>query len=724
MDRLKGLARKLSSEKKPLTEWSKQPPAEPYQYQRLPTTPGTSFIRLFELDVDDDNNNHNNGPQIRGRIIHVDMDAIPAPSYDALSYSWGRDVLSGRLQQLLNLVHPRHFPRFEVERASPGRPILCDGKTLSTQPNLYDFLVRMKQQQRSGKNPRRNLIWIDAICIQQGEETEAVRAEKFRQLDLMGRIYAGAGTVIVWLGKDKYLPTMPVFLRILEQLASRNGWKVLDDGDGEEQEEEYQPFMQENDILLTLERQKKMKGRRRLLHRNNVGDARYPDAKWPMMGTTRGGAALIVDNMVSLVRAVDPLANLFGRDYFCRAWVLQEVALARRLTFLVGDTQIPQDHLLWGLRLVNQLESGTMNFGGLSVMAYTGPHRGHTALLHLLRSRDDILAGNGDRWRFEDCLFLCRYREATKPEDKVKCLLGLVDEEMRSTLRQYEGDGGTASSASPSFHRVFVGCAIELAKRNGWPYLFQLVNTPFIDGGEESSQPRLPSWVPDLRAPLFPKPFEYFGCKHYRAATYVKPVVFELNDSWALTISAAMVDEIEQVGESTNESSYLSGKPYEGHTLDLVTKLGFEYEPARHMGRFELSMDAFLRTLTGDVFKRRPLILDRLGKPSTELRRQFTSYIELLSMSRPWLMQWIANKIRASGWQATRWLTAPSFCTRPQQGAPRSKGYNQGFHFYASEREISTSTRAWPQNAARSHAQGRAGERSGPRKAPLVLAGK
>jgi hypothetical protein len=99
----------------------------------------------------------------------------------------------------------------------------------------------------------------------------------------------------------------------------------------------------------------------------------------------------------------------------------------------------------------------------------------------------------------------------------------------------------------------------------------------------------LPSWVPDLRIPLLPKPFDYFGCTHHRAATHVKPAVFELTKGqpgdrfrWTLTISAAEIDTITQVGESYEELNMFNGMqvPYEDHMLDLVARLGYEYHPA------------------------------------------------------------------------------------------------------------------------------------------------
>ena len=47
-------------------------------------------------------------------------------------------------------------------------------------------------------------IWVDAICINQGEKDEATKREKYRQLDLMGQIYELAERVLVWLGKSKH----------------------------------------------------------------------------------------------------------------------------------------------------------------------------------------------------------------------------------------------------------------------------------------------------------------------------------------------------------------------------------------------------------------------------------------------------------------------------------------------------------------------------------------
>jgi hypothetical protein len=40
------------------------------------------------------------------------------------------------------------------------------------------------------------------------------------------------------------------------------------------------------------------------------------------------------------------LSSLLSRPYFKRAWVVQEVALAKQLTILCGDRVIPWEHLV------------------------------------------------------------------------------------------------------------------------------------------------------------------------------------------------------------------------------------------------------------------------------------------------------------------------------------------------------------------------------------------
>lgn len=342
---------------------------------------------------------------------------------------------------------------------------------------------------------------------------------------------------------------------------------------------------------------------------------------------------------------MNSLLRVLGRDYFQRDWVVQEIALAKELVFFVGPMQIPATSMLNGVQLLDSLAAGGMGVAAIS-MPYKPHGSGYGALPHLLKSREDRLAGQN--WRFEDFLFLCRDREATRPEDKVFSLLGLADEELRESLQHSASQGADPRAA---LHSLYVRCAVIVAQRRGWPYVLQLVGKSAdatktvitgatggagvgvyleAEDNENEKDSQLPSWTPDLRIPLLPKPFWFYGCTHYRGATTVKPAVFNVEkeaNRWTLTLYAAQVDTVEQVGESFDELGLYSLGSVEGHMLDLVSKLGYEYEPKKRMGRRELSMDAFLRSITGDVFKRRPILLDRVGEPTTKLRKQFRSWV-------------------------------------------------------------------------------------------------
>ncbi|KAK4448654.1 heterokaryon incompatibility protein-domain-containing protein [Podospora aff. communis PSN243] len=593
MDRLKVLRHKFNELKTEASKLSHLTPPLPdaYEYARLPTDPGTAFIRVFELLP---SGSHSSHALLQGRLIPIDIAADPAPSYDALSYSWGRDIPTGRFQDLgAIIINPTKYRRIggveRLPRGDPGhRPILCDGKTLFTQPNLHDFLLRMARHPTI--STRR--IWIDAICIQQDEDDPSAKREKLAQLAIMGRIYSGAEAVYVWLGESRHVSARFVdYLRDLgpdfDVRPASSSVSGGDQGKGKGMErEEYLPYLQENDILEMV--------------------SRAPDTTARALRAWGLSPEATVLSWLNTMRKVNEptraLVKVLARDYFQRAWVVQELTLARRLLFLLGDMEISQEHLLRGVSVLKSMERGDADIAGFGFnVLRLIPTTGHYALPHLLKAREDI-----SRVRQVE-----RDREASAPKDKVASLLGLVDEGMAETLMGYIQQ----DQEWDAFTHTYMGCAIELAKRNGWPYVLRLTK----------EQP-LPSWVPDLRVPLFPKPFDYFGCKHYRAATHVKPAVFELTGGqpgdrfqWTLSLSAAEIDTIVQ----------------------------------------ETTMDALLRTMTGDIFKRLPLMQDRLGSPSTKLRRQFTEYISELCHGR--------DEEGFTGFMMKRW--APNMHAASMQGS-------------------------------------------------------
>jgi hypothetical protein len=77
------------------------------------------------------------------------------------------------------------------------RRIVCNDTVTYIRQNLHDGLVQLRNSNILGP------IWIDALCINQGDISE-----RNSQVAQMGEIYKGATRVVVWLGKeDRYTKT-------------------------------------------------------------------------------------------------------------------------------------------------------------------------------------------------------------------------------------------------------------------------------------------------------------------------------------------------------------------------------------------------------------------------------------------------------------------------------------------------------------------------------------
>ncbi|KAK2610547.1 hypothetical protein N8I77_003967 [Diaporthe amygdali] len=104
------------------------------------------------------------------KLIHVSI--LSKPKYTALSYTWN------------NLLES-------------SRTITVNGRDFPVRANLHDAL---KQMLESGLV--RRYLWVDAICINQGEDQDATD-ERSLQVSRMAEIYDQATEIVVWLGKPE-----------------------------------------------------------------------------------------------------------------------------------------------------------------------------------------------------------------------------------------------------------------------------------------------------------------------------------------------------------------------------------------------------------------------------------------------------------------------------------------------------------------------------------------
>ncbi|KAL8381601.1 hypothetical protein RB595_005742 [Gaeumannomyces hyphopodioides] len=100
--------------------------------------------------------------------------------YEALSYAWG----SQKNKQ------PIHVQSNDKSGGSSATPSTGNDHCLLVTANLREAFTRVRNRLFE------RVLWIDAVCINQGDD-----GEKGRQVQFMAKIYANASRVIVWLGE-------------------------------------------------------------------------------------------------------------------------------------------------------------------------------------------------------------------------------------------------------------------------------------------------------------------------------------------------------------------------------------------------------------------------------------------------------------------------------------------------------------------------------------------
>lgn len=204
-----------------------------YSYAPLP---GKSYVRLLKIE------SGSTTDVLRCSLETVDM--AESPKFTALSYCWYSDSSLAYLFALYSTIFPLywkmimkrgHFTRhgkFETDAEDTWRDcvqiieglklsyhrktmnftknqkVLCNGKVIEIQPNLYDALLHLRTLTPAA-------YWIDALCINQEDVNE-----RNDQVRMMSQIYSDAERVLIWLGLVPFLlhPGMKKLLAMVEQL--------------------------------------------------------------------------------------------------------------------------------------------------------------------------------------------------------------------------------------------------------------------------------------------------------------------------------------------------------------------------------------------------------------------------------------------------------------------------------------------------------------------------
>ncbi|KAF1838901.1 HET-domain-containing protein [Decorospora gaudefroyi] len=209
--------------------------------------------------------------------VHEDHDVdMDTRTYCCLSYTWG-DPLQ----------------EHEIE---------VNGKLLKVRKSLWNFLFA------AGKAFHHVYFWIDALCIDQNNTTE-----RNHQVQQMGDIYRSAKSVLIWLGNDLELESTLCSLSIETGTYGMTAYDaLLNDVDG---------FAGPSTSRIYA-------------HATDTDDEYLPATAdpYPLSGDGQFNPFSDATGKVDKL-----LEKLTGHEYWSRAWVTQEVLLAKRAIIVVGQ---------------------------------------------------------------------------------------------------------------------------------------------------------------------------------------------------------------------------------------------------------------------------------------------------------------------------------------------------------------------------------------------------
>ncbi|KAK4501841.1 hypothetical protein PRZ48_007650 [Zasmidium cellare] len=370
----------------------------------------------------------------------------------------------------------------------PSRHVInfTDGDSIPVFDNLYQAFLRLGRSEY-----RHQHFWVDAICIDQNNTVE-----RSHQVDLMAQIYQHAKHVIVWLGPDdehvgaasKLIETLPSVLETIPEKdwSKRiNPWKI-----------------EKTDVSA--------------LQEANLNQ-RQP---W-----------------VSL-------AHFFRRNWWSRAWVIQEVLLSQDLKVFCGT----EHELAWeDLEKVSHFLSMTAWRQVLSDPSYIGIAPGeclpeYNTPTFLKAARRDLGADND----FLYTLIRARRHNCQMPIDKVFSMYGI------------------ASAYAPGRAKVPKAnyyLTPEVAFTQTARYILESSKDMHIlahvEGSKFQKLPGLPSWVPDWTV-TEPMGLGITGYKRYYAAGDPgrNNQVPQFLDSNVLRLSAARIDRVVACSGSKGRNAF------------------------------------------------------------------------------------------------------------------------------------------------------------------------
>jgi hypothetical protein len=334
-------------------------------------------------------------------------------------------------------------PDFEALSYAWGDPnatrtVMCSDATLEVTANLYRALWHLRQIDCQ------TFLWADALCINQDD-----LEERSQQVQIMGEIYKRAERCLVWLGEEigpvkNSLETIDNLYSVLPGLET-----IIESSD---RSTLYKKLMEASAVPNQL-------------GLGDKGEKNILDLDW------------------------EPLSNLLRNPWFSRKWVIQEVAKAKQAIVVCGDKRLPWDYL--ERTFIHMKINGIATYIPTFLYNEENPDKTHPAVSSMQNTA--IIAGCRRSWMDGDLVGLIlgtRYFRCTNQSDHIYALLSLLRKvspehwELHPNYRLHPGE-------------VFKRFATWCITRNRDLRFLAAVSEPL-----ENPEVPVPSWVPNLAAPL------------------------------------------------------------------------------------------------------------------------------------------------------------------------------------------------------------------------------
>nr|OQO29374.1 hypothetical protein B0A51_03156 [Rachicladosporium sp. CCFEE 5018] len=448
--------------------------------------------------------------------------------YDALSYTWG----SG----------------------ARDKNIFCNGKRLRVTRTLWEALNRFR-------SPTEELtLWIDQICIAQDW-----LKERSAQVQLMGEIFKGARTVIVWLGDDSD--------------DSRAGMQLAQQ-------------------LLHISLYQQVSG---------LGPSDLETHGLPRQGHKRWKA----------------LAQILRRPWFWRTWIVQEVVLNPHVDLLLGTNSLTWEELERVVALLDgplprvwqidqAITASELPFSRINrirlrhqklIATSVTPIQSDELLDSPPQSQSQVYSepqsydgDTDDAPDLLDLLLMSRDLGATDPRDKVYALLGLGNHDI------YPDYTMSPESVFSKFALHTIGLVTAMIEREtsaqGLTPLDHTLscNTREVRralilmscAGRQNQSLKLPSWVPDWTTNLRSRPLIFglnlFGQRHRRfSAGGDRLGVFDWSPDHGLQLCGKLFDTVLAVGNVKLDQDLLEASPATAHE-----RIAAWWQEAQHISHLRI----------------------------------------------------------------------------------------------------------------------------------------